>query len=182
MRRRSLFGALAIAMVASIAFGPPSQAGPVTTVTANLTLDPFGSNETLSSVVVTFSSAAAPFDNLVLNVPPTDHGSTISSNAMNYEVTVVPSDSAVGAYQILGEAVVSFTFTVNLDLATAESTVTTSSSIFNTGGGPVNASASNLSYSQIVPEPASLTIMGIGVAGALVFGRSFYRSNARRKI
>jgi hypothetical protein len=172
MQRRSLFLAPVVALLVGMVFSPPSQAAS-TLVTVQDILSNFGPTETISSVSVSLTTAAEPFTSLDLIVPPLAMGSTISSTGAT--VTVLPSASANTAFQSLGEAIIEFTFVVPLSITAAQADVTSISNSIVTSGGTVSGTVT-LSYASLsVPEPASWSMLGIGLTGLLTFRRFFKR-------
>jgi len=155
MNKRLLF--LAVGLLAMLAFSTPSQAGS-TTVTVNSTLNPIpGGVTSITELDVTFT-AASPFTGLTLVTPATGTGATISSSVETVKITIPSAVS--GAYiGVFGEAFAHFHFTVPVDIATAQSTVTVTSTTWITNAGS-EAGSSSVSFSggqlSSVPEPASM--------------------------
>jgi PEP-CTERM motif len=170
MQRRSFFLAPVAALLVGMVFSTPSQAAS-TLVTVQDILSNFGPTETISSVSVSLTTAAEPFTSLDLIVPPLAMGSTISSSGST--VTVVPSASANAGFQHLGLAIIEFTFVVPLSITAAQADVTSTGNSFVTSSGTVSGTVM-LSYAS-VPEPASWSMLGIGITGLLTFRRFFRR-------
>jgi hypothetical protein len=175
MNSRSVFLSLAAGLLAGLAFGTPSQASS-TLVTAQATLSSFGPTETVSSIDVSFAGAGS-FSDLKLGIPTPASGTTISSSGST--VTITPSASAISAYQILGAVFVQFTFVVPVNVSTAETMVWTTGSAFNVGTDPPGVTGVSFSpLTASVPEPTSMSLLGIGMAGFFTYRRLFKRTAA----
>jgi PEP-CTERM motif len=170
MQRRSLFLVPVVALLVGMVSSTPCQAASTLVIVQDI-LSNFGPTETISSVSVSLTTAAEPFSSLDLIIPPVAKGSTISSSGET--VTVIPSASASTAFQSLGEAVIQFTFVVPLSTTAAQADVTSTGNSIVTSGGTVSGTVT-LSYLS-VPEPASWSMLGIGLTGLLTFRRFFGR-------
>jgi hypothetical protein len=170
MKRRSLFLSLAAGLVATMAFGTPSQAGPVTEVTTT------GVNVGLydyESFVVNYSFSGVPagFSSLTLtNVFPSG---TIGSSTSGSTGTVTTTFTGSEPQPV---ALSEFTFTVPVAIDVAEADVKITSAYFVTTSGHINITI-HPTFST-VPEPASMALLGIGMTGLLAFRRFLSKRNS----
>jgi hypothetical protein len=163
MPKRSFAMALAMALFAGLAFSAPSQAGTfVTTVTAvnntGLSVNDFeafftGTGGTVSDIKVLFSSGVATTTETlpVGSVAPNGTGINFNTPLTNGGVLVYQFDTQFG------------TIALNSAVWTFKS------------GAPITATAVSIVTTQAVPEPASMALLGIGMAGFLSFRRFFKR-------
>lgn len=159
MPKRSFAMALVMALFASLAFSAPSQAGTFIT----------------KVVAVNFSSKAADD----FEVTFTGTGGSISN------ITVSNSGAPVGATKVISSGSgVEIDFSSPLAIASGIvfTFQTTSAPIaINTAvwtyksGAPQNAITTTSITTAAVPEPASMALLGIGMAGFLSFRRFFKR-------
>jgi hypothetical protein len=84
------------------------------------------------------------------------------------------SPSASAAYILLGQAFSNFQFDVPLDLAMAQADVKVTSTVWKTNAGD-KVGRTVLAF-LFVPEPTSLTLLGLGMCGLLASRRLFKRS------
>jgi hypothetical protein len=171
MKRRSFFLSLAAGLVATMAFGTPSYAGPVTEVTTT------GINVGLfdyESFVVNYSftgGVPAAFTGLSLvNVYPSG---TITSTTSGSTGTVTTTFTGAEPSPV---AFSEFTFTVPVAIAAAEGDVKITSAYFVTTSGDISVTI-HPTFST-VPEPASMALLGIGMTGLLAFRRLLSKRNS----
>lgn len=172
MSKRSIFMTAAFGLIASLAFGTPSQAG--STVSMNSTLEPIPSGVTLITELDITLSGTVPISDLELVTPsPALTGATIDSTVVsgNTEITITIPAAVSGAYiGVFGQAFATLTF------VTSDSSVAVTSTEWATNDGSKSGSTS-VSLSA-VPEPASMALLGIGMAGFFAFRRFFNKRNA----
>jgi hypothetical protein len=157
MMERSLFWALAIGLLASLALAAPSHAGSVT-VTGSWSVP----GATASEIDFFFSGPVTAVDSL--SGVPVPNPPTIVPPPPN-EVVFTYTPGVVGG---------ALTFTVE------------TSGIFQTGevnGSSIvgTPSAVNFDFRTVataIPEPASIALWGIGMTGFLAFRRLFKRTAA----
>jgi hypothetical protein len=166
MSRRSIFLALAVGALANLTFVTSSEAGS-TLVTVNSMLNTLPAGTTsVDTLTVTFNGIPTPpgIDSLSISVPK---DATASASGNTVTITYTPNDSQ--AFLLLGQAFATFKFIVAGD----GTGVTVASTTFGTNLGNVNGTSS-ISFSA-VPEPTSMSLLGIGMAGFLSFRRFFKR-------
>jgi hypothetical protein len=171
MRKRSLLAALAVALLMGLIGGTPSEAAS-TLVTVNTTLT-IPSTQYISEIDVTMAASAEPFTGLKLAYPP----AALAGASITYTgnvVKVTPGALANSAFQILLQAGATFSFVTNMDISASQAAFSGSTTSVFQETTPSGSAAGTvtLSYAS-VPEPASLTMLGIGVAGFLAFRRFF---------
>jgi hypothetical protein len=163
MPKRSFAMALAMALFASLAFSAPSKAGSyITTVTAVNTsgkaADDFeaiftGTGGTVSHINVLYSSGIATTTKTLPVGSATPNGTGI------YFATPLPNNTGVLVYQFQTQF-------SNIAIASAVWTYK--------GAAPIAATAVTI-VTTAVPEPASMALLGIGMAGFFSFRRFFKR-------
>lgn len=165
MPKRSFAVALAMAVFASLAFSAPTKAGTyITTVTAvnisGAAADDFeatftGTGGTVSNINVLYSSGIAT---TTKTLPV---GSIAPNGTGIYFATPLPQFTGVLVYQ----------FQTNFqDIALASAVWTFKN------GSPIAAPPGTVSIvTTAVPEPASMALLGIGMAGFISFRRFFKR-------
>lgn len=171
MKRRSLFLSLAAGLVATMAFATPSEAGSVTQVTTTAIY--IGAPVTIDSLVVnySFSSITPAFSdlNLVMSSPPGSLStSTSGSTGQITETYSANSNTSVG--------VSLFTFDIPVGIQDAPTDLTITSAYFVTSAGDVQLSITPTF--SLVPEPASMALLGIGMTGLLAFRRLLSKRNS----
>jgi hypothetical protein len=163
MSKRSFCGAVALAVLAGLAFATPSHAAP-TTIDTKITFSVSGGG-TATDVTVTYSNPAIdPIVSGSLTLVSAG-GLTISppiSEASN-KVTVdfSPSSGTVGTLE--------FTFMTNTPASMYDAEL---SGVTAGQTGTISASVVGLA----APEPASFALLGIGVTGFLACRRLFKRT------
>jgi hypothetical protein len=157
MTKRSLFLTVAAGLLASVAFATPSQAGS-TTVTTTISFS-VTSPGTASDVEVTYTPGVDP---VTLGTAPSGVTLTADPGGLANTVEAAFSPAASGSF--------SFTFTT----ATPGPITFSSASLTGVTSGSTGNLSVNVS-STAVPEPASMALLGIGMAGFLAFRRLFKR-------
>jgi len=186
MSRRLLWIA-ALGLIASFTLVTPSQAAS-TLVTTSATLNS-GNATTYTGLVVTYTTAAGDFNSLTLTsngtlsstFPGLPLQSTITLSTpppvlTNEEVVSGYSPSSFGVS--LTEA---YSFIVPVPIGTAEATVMITGIYFvESTGAHVTPTAHSLTFSSVaaIPEPTSMSLLGIGMASFLAFRRFFNTRNA----
>lgn len=167
MSKRSFFLALAGGLLVNLAFVTSSQAGS-TTVTVNSTLNGLtGLGVTSVSALDVTISGVPPWSSQTV-VVPVGAPFTISGNTI--EITF--SSAISGAFvNVFNQAFATFTFSIPGD----GSNVSATSTEWVTNLGNV-AGTSAVSFADPAPEPASMALLGIGMAGLFAFRRYFRRN------
>jgi PEP-CTERM motif len=173
MIKRSMFPIAALGLLASLTFATPSQAGSfLVNVSDSFVVDnPSPFNPTISSITLTFTGLTdgisdvtflgTAYANPLAQITP-----TLISNAGTETVTLSFSPNV---FTVSG--------TISFDTVTTTDSVTQLQSQINLVSETVVASANSQTYDPLhftvltVPEPASMSLLGIGVACLLVFRR-----------
>jgi hypothetical protein len=169
MSKQAFFIALVVGLLANLAFVTSSQAGS-TTITVNSALPTIPADVTsISGVDVTFSGVSS-FTDLTVLFPK---GSSVSVSGSTVDVSI--SSKASDAFVLLGQAMATFSFSVPTSTVLG---VAITSTEWQTNAGAV-AGISGVMTSvggASVPEPASMSLLGIGMAGLFAFRRYFRRT------
>jgi hypothetical protein len=163
MSKRSLIVRAVFGLFSCLAFGTHVQASSTTVTTVAQTI----TNDTIDELVVTYTG-----------VPPWS-GFTEQSIIPVTSVSFTPSGSTLTSTfspGITGAITDIYSFTVPVPITTADSTITISSIYFVASGGAHVAPTYDLVAFSSVPEPTSMSMMGIGMAGLFAFRRYFRRS------
>lgn len=162
MPKRSVAMAIAMALFAGLAFSPRSEAGSVTTVTAvnasGMAADDFeatfiGTGGSVHAITVLFSSGVGTTTQVI------DSG---AGTRINFN-TPLPD---------LGSGVLVYRFLTNFGPLTLNTAVWTFKN-----HAPIDAKATTTVISiPMIPEPASMSLMGIGMASLFAFRRYFRRT------
>jgi len=162
MTKRSFFMTVAAGLLASVAFATPSQAGSIT-VTTDVTFSlPEGDTGTFTDVDVTYKPSVDPISKLTL----------VSSSGITGPVALSESANTVTA-----------TFAATTGGTVSWSYVTSTSppigfSSFGFSGTATGATdtVNITSVNNMIPEPASIALLGIGMTGFLAIRRFFKRT------
>jgi hypothetical protein len=160
MTKRSLFLTVAAGLFASVAFATPSQAGS-TLITTDVTFSVSGAG-TATDVSVTYVPGVDPIGALTLVTTGglTETGFSESANTVTYSFTAATATTST----------IEWTFTT----ATPPSTANAGLSGV-TSGDTGTVSFSVTASTPAVPEPTSMALLGIGMAGFLAFRRLLKR-------
>jgi len=170
MTKRSIFLIAAFGLMAILASGTPSQAG---SVTLDSMLNPIPSGVTSITELDITLTATVPVSGLTLVTPLPSTGASVSSSVVGSDTVIkvmVPSLVSGAWIGIFGQAYTSVKFT------TTASTVAVQSTEWKTNAG--NKAGTTQVYVASVPEPASMALLGIGMAGFFAFRRFFNKRNA----
>jgi len=183
MSKRLLWIAV-LGLIASFTLGSPSQAAS-TLVTTSATLNT-GNATLYTGLVVTYTTAAGSFTSLTLTSNGT-LSSTFPTPPLQSTITLTPAagpETVTSSYSPSSYGVSlteSYSFTVPVPITTAQATVMIKSIYFvESTGAHVAPTADSLTFSgpQAIPEPASMSLLGIGMAGFFAFRRFFSKRNA----
>jgi hypothetical protein len=192
MSKRSLSLIAACGLIASLAFGTPSQAGSVPiNVSESFSLYDSSITDTISSVVFTFTNSeyggmintmtAAKYTGVATTLgPPTGVvAPTITTDATpstdgTFTLSFSPSVFSVGG-------TISFdTMATTSDVSTLQADIKLKSVTIVTPEGTDVLTTTPLNFTVLtVPEPASMGLLGIGMAGFFAF-RRFSRKRATK--
>jgi hypothetical protein len=155
MRRSGFFLSLAAGLVASLALSAPTQAGTIFDVEAEVIV----AKGTATSVIVDFSPGPITGPITILsstNVPGLTTGSVASSTTVQFDGLT----AGVGIYDL-------------------EFTVMGPAGLLGLGGTIHGTTAQGgvavLDVTAAVPEPTSVALLGVGMAGFFAFRRMFKR-------
>jgi len=163
MSKRSFLLCLAFAALASLAFAAPSQAGSVTIVTTDITFS-VGGGGTAGAVEVTYTPAVDPTAGLAITSTGGLTGLSISEAAN----TVTVSFDAAAA--TTGTLVFEFT------TATPPPITFSSASLSGVTHGATGNLGIAVNSVDPTPEPTSVALLGIGIAGFMAIRRLFKRT------
>jgi len=171
MRIRSSFLVAALALLATFALETPSHAGSVTVkVTDSIFVmnTDFFSN-TITSIALTFTGLTNP-----INVGSAAFSGGAVNSSGNHPVSVGLSGDTItlsmSAVSLVAGSVTFTTLVPSSELSDLNLGVT---GVVTTSDGTLTNS---LSYSAIVPEPTSMSLLGIGMTSFLAFRRFFKRT------
>lgn len=168
MTKRSFLLALGAGMIASVAFTAPSQAGSIVTTTAYFKLIPPGA--TTSEVDFFYQDSGGGALSSISGITLVNSGSLAGLvftpvGTSEIKVTFAAANHTDGTIGPPPTPGLEFTFTTgnaytNVFLEHMDLVLT-----------PGTSAAQSVSVSAAVPEPASLALLGIGMAGFLAFRR-----------
>jgi hypothetical protein len=174
MRIRSSFLVAALALLATFALERPSQASSVTVrVTDSIfVLNSDFFDNTISSITLTFSGLTG--SPLISNA--TFSGAAVNSSG-NQTVTTTPSGSVITLtmtpVSLVAGSVNFYTVVPSGEVGDLGSSIGVTGVVTTSDGTLTN----QLSFSAIVPEPASMSLLGIGMTSFLAFRRFFKRAS-----
>jgi len=176
MTKRSFFLIAAFGLMAVLASGTPSQAGSMTvTLDSTLTIPASPGYTAITQLVVTLNSSVS-VSGLTLLTPLPASGATIATGTSggdtDFTITI-PANVSTAYIMYLGQAVTSLKFTTAMGPAP-----TVKSTVFTVTGPSGTKSGSTQVYTNAIPEPASMALLGIGMAGFFAFRRFFNKRNA----
>src|SRR5262249_13148874 len=151
----------------NLAFVTPSQAG-TTTVTVNSTLNDLASLgvTSVSELDVTLSGVP-PWSSQTVVVPL---GALLTVSGTTVEISFAGTNASA-AFVLLDQAFATFTFSVPGD----RTDITATSTVWKTNLGDVTGTSA-VSFVDPAPEPTSMALLGIGMAGLFAFRRYFRRN------
>jgi len=158
MMKRSLFLALAAGLLASLVFAAPTQAASIALTHVVFNVTPAGATAADFEITYALGTAPGPVTFLPTTTVP---GAT----------SIVAGDKVTINFTPTNNGVIDFTFNTPLNppLTFLNASLT----------GVTQGATGNLAVLvTTIPEPASMALLGIGMAGFLAFRRLFKRSSA----
>jgi hypothetical protein len=158
MTKRSFLLTVAAGLLASVAFATPSHAATQTVTTSVIFSAPAG---TVSDFTITYTPAVDPIT--VAAVTPASFGPVLVDNPGPNSVTLNFAPVTSGS------------FVITFQTASTAPSFTFSSFSFS---GSANVVSSTVSVTpNVIPEPTSMALLGIGMTGFLAFRRLFKRGS-----
>jgi hypothetical protein len=178
MKRVTFLLAVAVGLAASLTISAEARAGS-TLVSVDVQLNPLPATTTITGLTVSFTGAGS-FTGLELVTPAPSTGAAIF--AAGDTVTVSISSAVASSYHTFGTAFVDFNFTVSGDVNASNPNVASSSAMWLSNGSFVAPTSTTVSFSsgidpspQAIPEPAGLSLLGIGMISLVTYRRFFKR-------
>jgi PEP-CTERM motif len=171
MSKRSFLFPLALGLLVNLAFVTSSQAGS-TVITVDSILSNLSSQgiTSVTGVDITFSGVPT-LNDLTLVTPLASTGATIIASNNDTVAITIPTAVSDAYVNVFYQAFATFTFVV----AGNGLNVSVNATDWHTNRGVVKGQSSVL-LDPSVPEPASMSLLGIGMAGLFAFRRYFKRT------
>lgn len=173
MSKRLHFSALAVGLLASLAFVTPVHASP-TQVTQNVSFGSLANTTSLTEIDFTYTgagtiSSVSSFSGFAFEKSGSNYN-PVSPTVVFVSPKLIELKFGTGATLASG----SFTFDSSTSYANAPGTITVSVATKPAGHAGL-VTGHSLSFS-VVPEPASMALLGIGMTSFLAFRRFFKRT------